>query len=209
MLRKYERRDNETVFVSLLQSVNDTYLTSANNTSKSTVSLNSGMMVNLIRLFAAASILLLGTYFIIFRNSPSTKDLARAYYHSNLEKLSQTMGTSDDSLQLGISAYNNKNYHLALSYFNGIVQRNALQVDALKNLGLTYLALKKYDDALLTFEKLSQMNGMYSNPGVFLKAITLFQRGRSVDLEAAPALLRKVVDQKLGGYKEAEKWLNQ
>ncbi len=62
---------------------------------------------------AAASLLLaVAVYFLFLSQSPH--QLANNYIEKHFMQLSQTMGASRDSLQLGIAAYNNKDYRKAL-----------------------------------------------------------------------------------------------
>jgi hypothetical protein len=88
------------------------------------------------------------------------------------------------------------------------VARNAPDnSDAKKYAGLVFLATGDYDSALARFDELAAMKGLYSNPGLFLEAVTLLQRNRKEDLPRARPLLEQVVREKLEGSEQAEEWL--
>ena len=64
--------------------------------------------------YAAAACLVLAASVYFFETNPSPKKLAENYIKTNYSNLSLTMDASRDSLQLGIDAYNNKEYDKAL-----------------------------------------------------------------------------------------------
>ena len=121
--------------------------------------------------------------------------------------LSQTMDASHDSLQTGIAAYNNKDYKKALVYFVGVEKNDAQNSDAKTYAGLAYLQSADYDNAINEFDELSNMKELFSNPGDFLKAISLLQRNKPGDKEVAKKLLQKVVTEKEEGNEKAAEWL--
>lgn len=158
---------------------------------------------------AVAAVLTIGvvSYIAFFRQDHDSRQLATAYYDENLAQLSQTMDATRDSLQLGIAAYNDKDFPKALSYFESIYSRQPDNSEALKNAGITYLATGNYDKALMSFEELSAMKNMYANPGNFLKAVTLMLRNGDGDRDKARQLLEQVVKERAEGSREAEEWL--
>ncbi len=157
-------------------------------------------------MYAAACILLvLGVYF--FERPPGSQQIATTYIEKNYGQISQTMGNDKDSIQAGIAAYNNKDYNKALVYFNGVADSDPVNSDAKKYAGLVYLVTKDFDRALQQFDALANMKGLFSNPGMFLKAVTLMERNGQGDNEQAKQLLQQVVDQKLDGSTEANQWL--
>jgi len=93
------------------------------------------------------------------------------------------MGSSDN-LQAGISAYNAKQYAQAERLFQSASEQQKNDFKAIEYLGLTHLAMKQYDQALKDFDSLSAMR-LYSNPGLFYKALTLMERSEGTDLENA------------------------
>ena len=74
--------------------------------------------------YAAAACLLLFASVYLFETQTSPKKYAANYVKSNYSNLSQTMDASHDSLQLGIAAYNNKDYNKALQLFTGVEQND-------------------------------------------------------------------------------------
>jgi tetratricopeptide (TPR) repeat protein len=160
---------------------------------------------------AVAAVLTIGivSYIAFFKQNHDSRELAAAYYGKNLEQLSQTMDATRDSLQLGIAAYNDKDFPKALSYFEGIYSRQPENSEALKNAGIAHLAARDYDKALSSFEELSAMKNLYANPGNFLKAVTLMLRNGQGDKETARQLLEQVVKEKAEGSKEAGEWLKE
>ena len=154
---------------------------------------------------AACLILIVALYFIF--QSPAPSQLAANYIHDNYNHLSLSMDASRDSIQLGMAAYNNKQYTVALSYFEGITTSHPDNSNAKKFTGLSYLQLKDYDNALEQFKSLSAMNGLFSNEGDFLQAVTLLQRNAPNDKEQAKILLQKVVSNSEDGSDKAKEWL--
>ena len=117
------------------------------------------------------------------------------------------MSGASDTLQLGITAYNNGSFPLALERFTAFTRTHPGNADALLFTGLVYLRQKNYDQALQQFDTLSGAPALYSNPGPFLKAVTLLQRDKTGDRETARRLLQEVVTRQLDGSPEAATWL--
>jgi TolA-binding protein len=156
---------------------------------------------------AASVIIAVGLFFLI---KPSPQQLANDYIAQHLSVLSLTMaGTAADTMQAGISAYNNKEYNKAKLLFTGYYNNHPESSDAKKYTGFVYLTTKQYDSALYVFNDLSNIKGLYSNPGNFLKAVTLLKRNAEGDKEGAKQLLEQVVMQQSAGSKEAAEWLKQ
>jgi tetratricopeptide (TPR) repeat protein len=155
---------------------------------------------------AACLILVIALYFIF--QSPTPAQLAASYVHDTYNQLSLTMDASRDSMQLGIAAYNNQQYALALSYFGGMANSHPESYSAKKFAGLSYLQLKDYDHALEQFKSMAAMKGLFSNEGDFLMAVTLLLRNANGDKEQAKALLRKVVNEKEDSSDKAKEWLD-
>lgn len=144
-----------------------------------------------------------------FFNSPSPQQLASNYVEQNLHTLSITMNGRQDSLQLGIAAFNRKDYAVAEKIFRSLANQNTLAPEAIKNLGILYLVTGKYDKALLEFDSLSAYKNLYANPGPFYKAITLMKRAKGRDQEEAQVILQEIREKQLPGNKEAEQWMKQ
>ena len=157
--------------------------------------------------YVAAACIILFIAAIFFLRSPSPQQLANHYIKDNYSILSQTMDGSRDSLQLGIAAYNNGDYHQALNYFEGVRQGNPSSSYAKKYAGLAYLQANNYNKALECFKELSATKNLYSNSGDFLQAVTLLQRNNPGDKELAKQLLQKVDQEDEDGSDQAREWL--
>lgn len=156
---------------------------------------------------AAAACLLLFFTWIAFFKSPSPQQMADSYVEENLQTLSVTMGSGEDSLQLGISAYNKEDYSEAEKIFSALVNQESQKTEATKYLGLTYLKTERYNEAIAQFEKLSSYTHLFANSGPFYKAVALMKRGNSADGEEAKKLLQEVIADDLPGRKQAEEWM--
>jgi tetratricopeptide (TPR) repeat protein len=154
--------------------------------------------------YAAAACLLLAASVYLFETNKSPKSFASNYIHDTYDNIGQTMDASHDSLQVGIAAYNNKEYDKALRYFQGVEKRDPANSDAKKYAGLAYLQQKDYSKAIQKFDELANMKGLFSNSGDFLKAVTLMERNKPNDKEEAKRLLQKVVNENESDKKEAE-----
>jgi hypothetical protein len=80
-------------------------------------------------------------------------------------------------------------------------------LEAIKNLGLTYLASGEYDKALQQFDMLSKRDEIHFNLGPFYKAVTLMLRSAPGDEVVAKDILQEVVKKQLPGHKVASDWL--
>jgi len=158
-------------------------------------------------IYAAAACLLLFASVYLVETQTSPKKYASNYVKSNYSTLSQTMDASHDSLQLGIAAYNNKDYNRALQLFTSVQQTDAQNSDAKKYAGLAYLQQHNYDKAIEQFDALSNMK-LFSNPGDFLNAVSLLERNSPGDKEESKKLLHKVADNNEEGSEKAKDWLN-
>ncbi len=163
-----------------------------------------------ISLYAAAACIALIAGWLVFFRQPGPEDLAREYITGNLKTLSLSMGGATDTpnLQRGISAYNEGRYDEAIVQFRALEKDNLLRPEALRNLGLSHLAKSEYPQAIAAFDTLSRMK-LFSNPGLFYKALAHLKRGGEGDQEQAVKYLREVVQQDLFGKKQAEAWLKE
>jgi TolA-binding protein len=157
-------------------------------------------------LFAAAACVGLALIIAPWFLSDSPQKKADEFVAGSLSSISQTMDGSRDSLQLGIQLYNGGQYDKAIALFHGVYSAHPDNSDALRFLGQTQLVQKKYDAAIVSFDELSKKQ-TYSNPGVFLKAVTLLKRNQSGDVSEARKLLEQVARENLYGSREAAKWL--
>lgn len=156
---------------------------------------------------AAAAVILLFLFVYLLVRPAGPAALATTYIRTHYNRLSQTMDGARDSLQQGIAAYNNRQFPQALALFTAVAHTRPHHTDALLYLGLVYLRLQQYDQALAQFDTLSHLPGLYSNPGPFLKAVTLMERDAPGDRDRARQLLQEVVRRQLDGSAEAAAWL--
>jgi tetratricopeptide (TPR) repeat protein len=158
-------------------------------------------------IISAAACLLIIALAIFFLKPKSPQRMASKYTAENLMYLSATMSDESDSLRLGIAAYNSSDYDKAGRIFASIAQKTG-SLEAIKNLGLAYLAGGEYDKALQQFERLSNLDGIYINQGPFYKAVALMLRSAPGDEEEAKEILQEVVKKQLPGHKVASGWLD-
>lgn len=157
-------------------------------------------------MYAAAACVLLVTSMLLFEKTSSTKTYASNYITENYSIIPHTMDASHDSMQLGISAYNDKDFTTAIRLFEGVENADPNNSDAIKYAGLSYLQQKNYTGAIEKFDALSTMQ-LFSNPGDFLKALSLLERNNKGDKEQAKALLEKVKSQNEEGSNEVDEIL--
>jgi tetratricopeptide (TPR) repeat protein len=157
---------------------------------------------------AAAACLVLFFAWMVFLKPSDPQKLASEYVEENFSTLGITMGAAKDSLQTGITAYNEKNYPQAEKIFRALAQNPEVAPDAIKYLGIVYLNTHRYDEAIVQFDTLSKYEALFANPALFYKAIVLMKRSAPGDREAAKDLLEEVVEKDLSGSKEAREWLN-
>ena len=199
---------NQVALLHSLQDLNDRYFMSdveENNTE--TIRLSPINYLKILLMSAAAVAVFVLSFFIFYSSNKDVNTLAVNYFQENLQQLSQTMSSADDSLQLGIAAYNNKEYDKALSYFRNVYKTHPENSDAKKYTGLSYLAKRDYENALKEFEALAKTPNLYSNPGQFLKAITLLMRNEDGDRQSAKEILEQLANKNVEGSKESREWL--
>ena len=158
-------------------------------------------------LLSAAACLLIVIVAIFYLKSETPQQMASKYTEENLMYLSPTMSDELDSLQMGIAAFNSKDHERAARIFESLAE-NSGSLEAIKNLGLTYLALGEYDSALRQFELLSNRDDIHFNAGPFYKAVTLMSRSAPGDEEVAKGILEEVVRKQLPGHQVASSWLD-
>lgn len=156
---------------------------------------------------AAACMVLVFGWFLLWRTA-QVSQLSEDYIAANFNTLGLNMGGKEttDQLQRGIAVFNAKKYEEAIRIFGILAGPERSEPEAVKNLGITYLVTGKYEEAIVQFERLSGYD-LYSNPGLFYKALVLMKRSVGNDKEAAKKLLQEVVARNLAGSKEAGIWL--
>jgi tetratricopeptide (TPR) repeat protein len=157
---------------------------------------------------AAACLLLFVGWWAFFRVS-GPRALAEGYIGRHFSALPVTMSGSRDSLQSGLDAYNKRDYDQAEALFSALIRKDGRNIEARKYLGILWLVKGDCDKALVQFDSLAVRQDLYSNPGPFYKAITLMKRSAGDDRREAKRLLQEVVDKKLPGNEQAEKWIRE
>ena len=154
----------------------------------------------------AACLLLYFGWLFLFKPAETTQ-IAANYIDANFQTLSVTMGDNADSLQLGIAAFNDKDYQKAENIFLQLSKSEPDNAEVIKNIGILYLVQKRYELALTQFEQLSRFKDLYYNPGPLYKAVTLMKRASPGDREQAKKLLEEIQASKMYGSNEATEWL--
>ena len=158
--------------------------------------------------YVAAACILLAVVFTFLNSKSSTQQLADKYITENYMHLSGTMAGGKETLEQGIAYYNDKKYDSALVLFKSVDTGSAEKISAKKYEGIVYLVTKDYDKALDEFQKIAEID-LQSNPGMFLKAITLLRRNKDGDKEEAKKLLNQIVEKKEFGSEDAAKLLGE
>jgi len=156
---------------------------------------------------AAAAVftgLIVSWFFFMRPDTP--RQMAEHYIQQNFKNLGVNMGAKADSIQMGIGLYNKEQYQASAEIFEDILKRNPVDDRALLNGGIAFLQLKKYDEAIERFSRLSKIK-LYSNPGLLLQAISLMERSGHKDTDAAKLILEDIVSKNLEGKEQAEQWL--
>jgi tetratricopeptide (TPR) repeat protein len=158
--------------------------------------------------YSAAAIaviaIVFGWYF--FAKPVSTQQLADEYVKQHFQTLGVTMSSKQDSMQIGLSLYNDGRYAEALQQFEKIINTDTANFDAKKYAGIISLKLKNYDKALAYFSQIEN-DSLFSNPAKMYKAITLMERNNAGDKEQAKELLQQIIQNSLDGKETAEEWI--
>jgi tetratricopeptide (TPR) repeat protein len=207
-MRHHEQQSiHERELKSSLEKLNARYFKSEAQHPTKEVSIFSNKHLKTAMAIAASILVLLVAYVVFFQPEQNLEYLAGNYVDTHLQQLSQTMDSSPDNLQLGISAYNDQEYGKALDHFQIFLEKQPDNYEAIKNIGLVYLMTEEYDKALQQFDELADMGNTYSNRGMFLKSVTLLKRNETGDEQEAINLLQQVVRDQEEGSEQAEEWL--
>jgi tetratricopeptide (TPR) repeat protein len=150
---------------------------------------------------AASLVLLMFGWLLLKKPELTPEQMASEYIEQNLMTLPLKMDETQDSLELGKRFYNEKKYPEAMAIFEKLLDR---EPQALEFTGLTALQMNKYEDAMRYFEKLSQNTELITNKGKFYTALTYLKQGNT---QKGKQILQEVIEQNLGGKKEAEAFL--
>jgi len=156
---------------------------------------------------AAAVLLIFFLGWTFFLKPASVQQLADEYIKNKFSEQPVQMGKSEDSIEIALGMFNKGEFEEAGKIADKILSSEPGNPEALKLGGIVSLRLGNYEKALFNFQKLADQPGLFTNPGLFYKAITLIKRDHPGDMESAGVLLKKVVDQNLDGKEQAEQWL--
>ncbi|QNF35647.1 hypothetical protein HUW51_24140 [Adhaeribacter swui] len=222
---KYKLQNN--ALKSTLSNLNNKYFENEPQAVAKVVPLYSRNIFKILTAVAASAVLLLVTYFAFFRSTADVQYLANAYVKENLQHINQTVSVPEDTLQFGlagrytvknpgldsleagITAFNNQEFNSALRYFQGLLKTHPDDEAAKKYTGMVYLRTKAYDQALREFTELAHKQESSDNPGLFLQAVTLMLRNQPGDQHEAKQVLQQVVKTKAEGSQEAARWLEE
>lgn len=157
--------------------------------------------------YALAACLLIAVVLTYFSSNNNPQQIADNYVKENLTQISITASDENDSLAIASNAYNVKDYSKALTYFLALHNSHPTEDKYLKYSGFVYLMTKDYDNAVQQFTELAAIQGLKSNPGRFLEAVTLILRNKEGDKAAAKLLLQEVADEKTKDSADASELL--
>ena len=155
---------------------------------------------------AASLILGIGAWNFIVPNSKSSETLADRYIHQHFENLPVKMDGNSDSLQLGLRLFNEQKLNQAGVIFEDLANRNNNNSEAIKYAGIAALRQNNFDKANKYFQTLATQKDLYSNPGLFYKAISLLKQSPE-NQKKAKEILNEVITKNLDGKVEAEEIL--
>ncbi len=160
--------------------------------------------------YMAAAAAVAGITFGIYNyeQPASPEQLASKYEKKNLMTQGVTMGSRPNSLQTGLSLYNDGKLEQALKHFEQMSQKDSTDSRAKQYAGLAALRLKDYDKALFYFKQLETFTKQFSNPGLFYEALTHMKRNLPDDADTAKQLLQQVVAKDLDEKETAQEWLS-
>ena len=158
---------------------------------------------------AAACVLLVLGFFLLFSPQPSGPELADRYIQDNLTNLPVTMSGQTDTLQLARQAYNSGQFAEAEKLVAILQRPNTDNTEVLKLAGLVSLRQQQYDKAIRQFHSLSQRTDLRANPGLFYEAIARLKRNQAGDEATARKVLQTVIDQNLEGKKAAKELIDE
>jgi hypothetical protein len=125
---------------------------------------------------AAAAMLMIGLWTLLFNNTQTPHEYAQNYINEKLTTLDTEMSDSQDSLSNAVELYNQKKYSDALTQLKNMQSPLTFEYQ-----GLCYLQLKQYALALQSFKKLSENNDILQNKGYFYQVLVLIEMKKTND----------------------------
>ncbi len=204
-----ESKAEEQALKESLATLNTTYFNAQHRENAPTIPISRNNTWNYILGIAATSVVFLAAYFVFFHSVQDVNQMAGEYFTSRYEQLGQTMGSTEDLMQQGISAYNKQDYETAINYFEAVLDENPQHYQAKLNIGLSYLSMQEWENALSQFGELAERQDLFQNEGRFLQAVAYLKRNEEGDNEKAKPLLEEVVERNLYGAERAKQWLKE
>ncbi|HXB08145.1 MAG TPA: hypothetical protein VNW04_13540 [Puia sp.] len=156
---------------------------------------------------AAAVLAMVALSWLLFLRPADPARVADRYIRENLGGLPAKMGGAD-SMQAGISLYNNGRFAEALQQFENVLRLDSVRPAALLNAGIVSLRMDNYDKALDFFIKLENHTDPHVNPALFYEALALMKRNHAGDADHAKLLLRRIVQEDLSKRRDAQELLS-
>ena len=158
-------------------------------------------LVSFNQIAAGVAAILLVVAGVWFFTRSDIQQRAETYIEKDLERIKDTMDDTEDSLKLGKALYNEKKYAEARLIFEKLIDKSP---DAIEFAGLSAFKMNDYETAIKYFKKIEQNTELINNKGKFYIALVYIKQGKTEEGERS---LKEVVDQNLGGKKDAEKIL--
>jgi tetratricopeptide (TPR) repeat protein len=145
-------------------------------------------------------------YFSFFHQY-DPKDLGKSHFLKHLSQLEVPVDSSKEELKQGIENYNQRNYEEAISILEVALQNDQQDYNTLEAIGLAHFAILDYEIAFRYFSRMTNLQNVESNEGLFLQALVFMQRDEEGDREEAKFFLNQVVKEKAKGTEFAQNWL--
>jgi tetratricopeptide (TPR) repeat protein len=158
-------------------------------------------------LAAAVVLAAVALSWLLFWRPADPSRLAGRYIRENLAGLPVKMGGAD-SMQTGISLYNDGRLADALQQFENVLRLDSLRPAALLDAGIVSLRMGNYDQALDYFITLENHTDPHVNPALFYEALALMKRNHAGDADHAKQLLTRIVQEDLNKRRDAQELLS-
>lgn len=133
---------------------------------------------------AASFVIFLGTYTYNMLSTPSFGD------YSNYETISLSFrGTQNELLNNAESAFNNKNFANAITYFNQLLKINPNNQELQLYKAISEVEVNKFDEADSLLIKISQGNSVYKNKALWHLALSKFKQK---DIKSCVEILKNI-----------------
>ncbi len=174
----------------LFSQVNKVHNSYFKKQSKEVLSLNKKNVLYLISTIAAIGLLLITWIY----NQPISSEKLYAQYANDWKDLPSFITQNDETQSLLMNAerlFINKQYKEAEAAFSNLLNSNSseVQAQALIYLGVLYIELEKYSDALSTFSKLSTSDTLFKYRMHWYKSLLYLKQNKKVEAKKELQLL--------------------